>query len=453
MPESQKHSLSDRRDDLRAWVRTRLWAQVLVGLGLGFIVGSLLGPDLKLVSKDSGQVIGAWLAIPGRLFLNLISIALVPLVAISIIQGITGSGGGAALRRLGGRLLVFVIITTTLAAALGVVIAKVGQPGRFLQGSLQTDLKMEPGATEKKADPDPKVGKRLFERLPDLIVGLLPANMDQATLERNMLAIVINAVLTGIACLALGLQQVRPLLEVLAVVLDLAMIFVKWAMFLAPFAVFGLIAQLVIQVGLGTIGGLAAYAGCILLGLAVLYASYLAIIGFATKQKLGPFAAAIAPVQLMAFSTSSTAAVMPLSINTAVTNLNVRKDTANLVIPLAATINMAGTAMYQSIAILFLAQAAGLEVSMATTVGIVVSVVAASVGAPGTPGVGVVILSQIAAGAGIPATGLPLVLGLDRPLDMARTAVNVTGDLTACVVVDQATPDIENSVPATTDHP
>jgi Na+/H+-dicarboxylate symporter len=251
-----------------------------------------------------------------------------------------------------------------------------------------------------------------------------------------MLAIVIIAVLLGIACLGAGRERVGPLLDVLGALLEVSMIVVKWAMFLAPWAVFGLMAQLVIQVGLGTVGGLATYAGAVLIGLALLYVLFLTLIAVFTKRKVGQFARLIAPVQLMAFSTSSTAAVMPVSIETAVSQLKVRPDTANLVIPLAATINMAGTALYQSIAILFLAQAAGLELSIGTTVGVVVSVVAASVGAPGTPGVGVVILSSIAAGAGIPPIGLPLVLGLDRPLDMARTAVNVTGDLTACVIVD-----------------
>lgn len=307
----QEISLQRLVREVRAWARTRLWAQVLIGLLFGVGVGVLLGPDIAWVAPDAGAVIGGWLAIPGRLFLGLISLVLIPLVLVSIVQGITGSGGGATLRRLGGRLLVFVLLTTTAASALGVGIAEVIRPGTLLRDAVATvapdapDMAVVPQTAATSSD---AVGRRLVERLPDIIIDLLP--------------------------------------------------------------------------------------------------------------------------------TSAGAAVMPLSIETAVSKLGVRSGTANLVIPLAATINMAGTALYQSIAILFLAQAASIDLSPGTTVGIVVSVVAASIGAPGTPGVGIVILSNIAAGAGIPATGLPLVLGLDRPLDMARTAVNVTGDLTACVIVD-----------------
>ena len=379
-------------------------------------------------------MIGRWLAIPGRFFLGLITLVLVPLVLVSIIQGITGSGGGAQLRRLGGRLLVFVVVTTTAAAVLGVVIARVIRPGEMLRDS--ASVPSDAAAGELAGEGGEQVGQRLVESLPDIIVELLPTNYTAVFLEQDMLAIVIISVLLGIACLSVGKERMRPLLDVFGALLEISMRVVKWAMFLAPLAVFGLMAQLVIQVGLGTIAGLAVYAGSVLLGLAILYLVFLSMIALFTKQGVGRFAASVAPVQLMAFSTSSTAAVMPVSIETAVTKLGVRPDTANLVIPLAATINMAGTALYQSIAILFLAQAAGLELAIGTTVGVVVAVVAASIGAPGTPGVGIVILSNIAAGAGIPPIGLPLVLGLDRPLDMARTAVNVTGDLTACVIVD-----------------
>ncbi len=429
-------TLRDLRMQLRAWARARLWAQVLVGMVAGVLVGAVFGPDLAIVSRDTGEIIGRWLAIPGQFFLGLISLVLVPLVVVSIVQGITGSSGGESLRRLGGRLLVFVLVTTTAASVLGVVIVSAMRPGDLIRDAVAETAVAQGLEAEPAAAGEAPVARQLAEELPDIIVALLPTSVEQTLLDRDMLAVVILAVLLGIACMSIGRERAQPLLDVLGAVLEVAMKVVKWAMFLAPLAVFGLLAQMVIQVGLGTLGGLAAYAGAVLLGLLVLYMLFLAIVATLTPRKVTDFARMTAPVQLMAFSTSSTAAVMPLSIETAITKLRVRPDTANLVIPLAATINMAGTALYQSIAVLFLAQAAGLELSTGTTVGVVVSVVAASIGAPGTPGVGIVILTNIASSAGIPATGLPLVLGLDRPLDMARTAVNVTGDLTACVVVD-----------------
>lgn len=204
---------------------------------------------------------------------------------------------------------------------------------------------------------------------------------------------------------------------------------------LAPWAVFGLMAQLVSRVGFNTILGMGVYVITVLVGLLILILVYFVLITFFTR--IGPleFASKIASVQLLAFSTSSSAAVMPLTINTAVTKLKIPPNIANLVIPLGATVNMAGTALYQGVAMVFLADMAGVALSLSEIILIILTLVASSIGSPGTPGVGIVILANIAGNFGIPTEGMVLIMGVDRILDMSRTTVNVTGDLTACLLL------------------
>ena len=275
--------------------------------------------------------------------------------------------------------------------------------------------------------------------MPDLLAGLVPQNVSRSILEGDMLAIVVFAILVGVACVTANRTRIEPFLRLLDALLEVSMTVVKWAMFLAPWAVFGLMAQLVARVGAGTVLGMGAYVLTVLAGLLLLYLGYLAIVGLLAGMAPQRFMKAIGSVQLLAFSTSSSAAVMPLSIETAVTRLGVREQAANLVIPLGATVNMAGTALYQSIAVVFLAQMSGVELSAGELVVVVLTLVASSIGAPGAPGVGIVILSNIVAGFGIPTAGLVLILGVDRILDMARTVVNVTGDLAACVLLNRGT--------------
>ncbi len=209
---------------------------------------------------------------------------------------------------------------------------------------------------------------------------------------------------------------------------------VKWAMFLAPFAVFGLMAQLVMRIGFETLLGISGYIGTVLLGLALLFALYLLIAWVLAAVSPAAFVKIAGGNLLLAFSTSSSSAVMPVSIQTA-RQLGVPDTIANLVVPLGATMNMAGTALYQAVAILFLAQLAGIQLSVTQTLIVTGTLVASSIGAPGTPGVSIAILVSVATSMEIPVEGMVIILGVDRLLDMARTVVNVTGDLIAAVLL------------------
>ena len=424
------HSLRELSDQVEGWVRARLWAQVVVGLVLGIVVGYLIGPDTDLVSREASDVIASWLALPGNVFLGLISMVLVPLVIGSIIQGLNGSQSGDELRSLGSRFLVFVVVTTVLAAALGITLAERFQPGQYMQ--------LE-GPSDAPAPVQLETTERNDVNIPDALVGMLPVNPSVAVGERDMLAIVVLALIFGLACRAGSRDTVGVILALNDAVLEVAMRVIKWAMFLTPAAVFGLMAQLIANVGIGTLVGMTAYVLTVITGLLGLLAVYLTLVALLGRRNPWTFFNNISSPVLVAFSTSSSSAVMPLSIETAVNKLRVPESVARLVIPLGATVNMAGTALYQSVAIIFMAQVSGIDLTTTDQLVIVVTLVASSIGAPGTPGVGIVILGSVAADMGIPATALPLVLGVDRILDMCRTAVNLTGDMTACVLLGART--------------
>lgn len=427
------------RGRVNAWVRGRLWLQVVIGLAAGILTGLLLGRELALVPRETAEAVTAWMALPGKLFLALIAMVLVPLVVASIIHGLSATADPARLRDIGLRLALYVVATTTAAAALGIALALAIQPGTLIDLAGTASAGTPPAIAPVDAAAADNSVTALTSRMPDLLAGLVPQNVSRSILEGDMLAIVVFAILVGVACVTANRTRIEPFLRLLDALLEVSMTVVKWAMFLAPWAVFGLMAQLVARVGAGTVLGMGAYVLTVLAGLLLLYLGYLAIVGLLAGMAPQRFMKAIGSVQLLAFSTSSSAAVMPLSIETAVTRLGVREQAANLVIPLGATVNMAGTALYQSIAVVFLAQMSGVELSAGELVVVVLTLVASSIGAPGAPGVGIVILSNIVAGFGIPTAGLVLILGVDRILDMARTVVNVTGDLAACVLLNRGT--------------
>lgn len=414
--------LRDQSFRLRAWIRTRLWAQVLVGMVAGFAVGVLLGPDVGWLSPQTSEMLGAWLALPGRIFLGLIAMVLVPLIFASIVGGLTGVPTGAELKSVGLKLTAFIVATTLAATWLGAGLALWLEPGAGLV--LPATAAAEAPAPSQPFD---------IRNAPDIIAGILPTNPTASIVRGEMLAVVVLALLVGLAAMQVERERVEPFLRFLGALLSVAMVIVKWAMFLAPFAVFGLMADLVMRVGLETIVGLSAYVGTVLVGLAILLVFYIAI---AALSGVGPvrFLREAGGNLLLAFSTSSSSAVMPVTINTAI-RLGTPETIASLVVPLGATMNMAGTALYQTIAILFLAQVSGVDLDLGQIALITVTLVASSIGAPGAPGVSIGILVTVAAGFGIPSAGLVIVLGVDRLLDMSRTVVNVTGDLAACVLL------------------
>ena len=420
---SSPRRLASRLDYL---LRGRLWAQILLAMVLGVALGLCLSPSGgALVASDTASLLAAWLALPGRLFLAMIQMVVVPLVLSSIILGITSSGDPKFLKQIGLRIAPYFILTTSVAVFIGCIVALWLQPGQYIDVGAELATATVPESAVAVAS------------LPDRLIEIIPANPTSALLSRSMFQIVVLAIFIAVAMVSISERRAKPLLDLCVSVQDVSMKIVSWAMALAPIAVFGLLAQISVQVGFDAIIGVATYVATVLLGLVILLGFYLLIVTVLARRSPLAFLRSISNVQLLAFSTSSSAAVMPLSMKTAEESLRVKPAVSQFVVPLGATVNMDGTALYQVIAAVFLTQVYGIELSIAQLLLLSVTTVGASIGSPSTPGVGIVILATIVQGMGGPAEGLALILGVDRILDMSRTAVNVSGDLTACVVMER----------------
>jgi len=426
-------SLKYLTDYLQGLVRNRLWLKVIIGMVLGIGVGVLIGPSVGLVKPDTAAVIGDWVAFPGKLFLALIQMIVIPLVFASIIRGLAATEDLEQLRKMGLRVVIYFIITTAIAIVIGILVAITINPGSYIDSeTLQTTMAAAPAIPE---DASPEQLK--LNDLPQKLVALLPSNPLNSMVESNMLQVVIFAMVVGVALVMMAPAQSKPMLDLLGSLQEVCMTVVRWAMLLAPIAVFGLLTQLTAKLGVQSLVGMAIYVGTVLLALAVLFVLYLVIIFFVAKQSPLSFIRSVREVLLLAFSTSSSAAVMPLSIKTAEERLRVRPSVSQFVIPLGATINMNGTALYQGVAAIFLAQVYGIDVGIGGMTLIVMTAVGASIGAPATPGVGIVILAMVLSSVGIPPAGVALIMGVDRVLDMCRTAINVSGDLVAAKLMDR----------------
>lgn len=412
---------------IRYLIKKKLWAQVLFALFVGLLVGLALGPETGWVEKETAETITDWLSIPANLFLKIIQMIIVPLIFASIIRGLTSSGSIEQLQKLGLGAAVYFVITTAIALTIGIIIATTIEPGNFID----SDLIKESFGIE---DVEPVESYVLsIHDIPQSIVGLVPSNPLSSFMSGEMLSIIIFALIVGVAMITLPTKSSRPILDLLESIQDFTMKVVSWAMRLAPFAAFGLMAGIVSKVGLSALTGLGAYMATVIAGLFIMMIVYIIIIKFFAKRPLASTLSIIKEPQLLAFSTSSSAATMPVSIKIAEEKLKVKPKVSQFIIPLGATINMDGTAMYQIIAVFFLAQLFDVNLSFTTIILIALTSLAASIGAPSAPGTGIVILSTILIAAGLPVVGVVLLLGVDRILDMTRTMVNVTGDLTACM--------------------
>jgi len=413
-------------------IRSKLWAQIVIAMVLGLAAGIAISQEgLGLLPSERGLFLAQWLKLPGTVFLNLIQMVVIPLVISSIALGICGGGDAGQLKKIGLRIFPYFVLTTTLAVFIGILLAEVIRPGDFIDSSLVTATAVQGPAAV------PAGSAASVHAIPDQIADLIPRNLSVAFASQNMLQIVIAAIIGGIAIVSLPQERINFAVKLLELTQEISLKVVSWAMLLAPYAVFGLLADITIRVGFSAITSLSAYVLTVIVGLICLYCCYLLIVFALGKRSGVTFAKNVRDVQLLAFSTSSSAAVMPLSMKVAIERLHIRPAIAKFIIPIGATVNMDGTALYQVIAAIFLTQVFGIDLSPAQFVVLTVTTVGASIGSPSTPGVGIVILTTILASIGVPASGIALIIGVDRILDMCRTAVNVTGDLTACTVMDR----------------
>lgn len=423
-------------DGRRRWP---LWAQMLLGLFLGIAVGLLLrqGGPLAL-PEDIMPAVVDWVMLPGRLFLALITMVVIPLVFCSILLAIAQSGSASFLRRTGSGVVAYFILTTFVAVLAGVTAHALVKPADAVPREwIMAKMGEQPPSLSDAAEK--LTGQKT---LPQMIVGVLPVNPAKAVLDREMLQLVVAAALAGLALLAMPQAQAAPVVSVCAGVQAMCMKIVFWALRLAPLAVFSFLFGLAVETGAEMLSAVGRYMATVLAGLAILLAFYMCVVAFAARRHPLRFLSSIRDVILVAFSSSSSSATMPLTLATAEEKLGVKPEVARLVVPLGTIINMDGTAAYQVIVALFLTTLMGIELSFTETAVLCVTIVGAAIGTPGTPGVGIVVLSVILSGLGIPPEAIGVILSVDRLLDMCRTVVNVTGDLVATVLFDRLVPSL-----------
>ena len=411
-------------------IKNQLWAKVMLGLFLGVVVGVFFGPDFALVERELALTISNWLALPGYLFLAIIKMVVIPLIFSSIICGIAAGDSVDTVKKLGVSVVFYFIFTTTVAVSIGLLFANLLQPGSYL-GSELLGLSNQATATS--------VNQALLDstNIPKRLASIIPSNPLSSMASGEMLQVVIFAAALGVALVVMPQNKAKPLVSVNLSLQDACMVIVNWVLKLAPYAVFGLIAQVMVQMGLDALSGMLYYMNTVILGLLAVLLFYLSLVVFVGKRSVLDFLKQIRNAQLIAFSTSSSSATMPVTLKVAEENVKVNPTVSRFVIPLGTTINMDGTALYQAIATVFLAQAFGIDLTATDLLLVLVTAIAASVGTPGTPGVGIVILATILSTVGVPIEGIAIIIGVDRLLDMCRTTINVTGDITAAVVLEK----------------
>ena len=415
-----------------------LWLQVVISLIVGLGVGLILGDDVGVgLDDETLDTMSDYLKIPANIFLSVILMIIVPLIFASIVVAITNLGVQKKMKTLGLGIGVYFVITTTIAILIAITLASIIAPGSILDLTALQE-------THDLSDADLKITEGFsLDDIPDTISNVIPRNPIVSYLEGQMFSILIMAVIVGLSMAALPRDSVKPLLDLLESIQKVTLYILLMAMKIVPFAVFGLIVGMVAKVGVETMAGLGVYMATVILGLGAMLLVYTMIIKIVAKRPISSTFSKFRNPQTLAFSTASSMATMPMTLKTAEEDLKLDKRVSKFVIPLGTTVNMDGTALYQVIAVFFLAQLFAIELSVLSILVIIVTSLLASIGTPAVPGAGTIVLSTILITVGIPPVGILLLLSVDRILDMIRTMVNVTGDLTASCAFDRITRDKE----------
>ncbi|MGD6857142.1 dicarboxylate/amino acid:cation symporter [Bacillus infantis] len=397
----------------------KLSTKIIIALIAGGIVGLLL----NLYSPDLFETLNTYLFTPlGKIFLNLINMLVVPIVFFSITLGTAGLGDPKKLGRIGLKTITFFLATTCMALIIGIAFSYIFQPGNV--GTFDTT------GAEFEAQEAPPVSETLL--------NIIPTNPIKAFTEGNMLQIITFSVFIGFALTMLG-EKTRGVLKLFDQGNELMMYLVNLIMRFAPYGTFGLIVSAVGTQGVDAIKAMGLYMGVVLAALIVhTLVTYGSAVYFLARRSPIEFFKGFAPAMSVAFSTSSSNATLPVSMNVAQKNLKVPESVSSFVQPLGATINMDGTAIMQGVATIFIAQVYGLDLTFTQLVTVVLTAVLASIGTAGVPGVGLIMLAMVLQSVNLPVEGIALIIGIDRLLDMTRTAVNITGDAACAVIVGES---------------
>ena len=422
--------------ELKNYVLKNLWLQVILSLMVGLSVGLVLGDDLGVgLEENNLDFVTSYLSIPASIFLSLIHMIIVPLIFSSIVIAITSLGSKDKLKTLGLGVGFYFVITTIIAITVAVFLVSIISPGSLLDLSLLQE-------SFDLSDKDVKINEGFaLDDIPNAISNIIPKNPITSYLEGQMLSILIFAMIIGMSMLVLPRESVKPLIDLLESIQKITIHILMFSMKIVPFAVFGLIVGMVSKVGVESMVGLGVYMGTVVLGLGIMLLVYALFLKFIARRSLFSTLSKFRNPQSLAFSTGSSMATMPVTLKTAEEHLKIDPKVSKFVIPFGTTVNMDGTALYQVIAVFFLAQLFSIELSLLSMFVIIITTLLASIGTPAVPGAGVIVLSTILVTAGIPPIGIVLLISVDRILDMTRTMVNVTGDLTASCVFDKITRD------------
>ncbi|MDT8893129.1 dicarboxylate/amino acid:cation symporter [Halomonas sp. I1] len=399
------------------WQRIPLWQKILAGLVLGVLAGALMGEQASLF-KPLGDI-----------FINAIKMLIVPLVFSTLVVGITAMRDPQKMGRIGLRTIALYLLTTAFAIAIGLLASWIFQPGVGL------DMTFESGVEPKEAP-----------TLVEILVGLVPQNPIDALANGNILQIIVFAIGLGISLTLIG-EKGEPVVKVFESFAEAMVKLTNIVMAFAPFGVFGLIAHVAGNYGLEVLLPLAKVIGVAYLASALhillVYSGLLALLG-----RLNPlrYLQGILDALVVAYSSASSSGTLPVSLRCARNNLGVSEGVAGFVLPVGATINMDGTAIYQGVVAVFIAQLLGVDLSMADYGMIIVTGTLASIGTAGVPGAGLVMLSIVMAQIGLPLEAIAVIAGIDRILDMARTSVNVAGDLMVTTLVGKSEGELDESV-------
>ena len=417
-------------------MKLELHWKIIIGLVLGLIFGVLAA------ANGWGGFTTNWIAPFGIIFINLLKLIAVPLVLSSLITGVASLSDLKKLSRIGGKTITIYIVTTTIAVTIGLVSVNLLKPG----DTVPEDMKVKLQETYKSAASGKlEAADQIKERRPlQPIVDMVPNNFfSSASNNRNMLQVVFVAIIIGIALIQIPKNKARPVLDFMEGINDLVIKLVDNIMLMAPIGVFALIADTITSVAgdnlnnvLELLSALGFYMLAVIIGLFIqMVFTYTALLKIFSNMSLKKFYQGIAPAQLLAFSTSSSGATLPVTMERCEDELGVSEEVSSFVLPLGATINMDGTALYQAVAAVFIAQTLGMDLTLGAQLTIVLTAVLASIGTAAVPGAGIIMLIIILEAIGVPSAGIALILGVDRILDMMRTVTNVTGDASVAVAV------------------
>ena len=429
------------------WYKKLHW-QIIIGLILGLTFGILTAVF------GWSRFTSHWISPFGTIFLNLLKLIAVPLILASLITGIASLSDLKKLSRIGGKTIGFYVGTTVIALIIGLVLVNVLKPGRTVPEEMRLTLQETyQGDVEQRQI----IAEEVQERGPlQFIVDMVPDNIMNATSSnRNMLQVVFLAIFMGIGLLTLPEKRSKPLLSFFESLNALIIKLVEIIMVIAPIGVFALIADTITSIAQDNVAqivelltALGFYCIVVVLGLLIqTVVTYPILLKIFTKKTIRHFFAGIAPVQLVAFSTSSSGATLPVTMEVTEKNLGVSEEVSSFVLPLGSTINMNGTAIYQAVSAVFIAQTIGLNLDIYAQLTIVLTALLASIGTAGVPSSGIVMLIVILEAIGIPSMGIALILGVERILDMCRTVVNVTGDALVAVIIDTTEGQIHDVLP------